>query len=105
MEEYRLLSRQRPCMNSKRRRKVTTILLRRDGNHCHYCNVAMVPTTEKRNNRTVTREHVVPLSYGGPSAQDNLVLCCNSCNNLRGNTLRYCECHFCTLAYSKYLGE
>lgn len=105
IDEIQMIVRQRPCMNSKRRRKVTQILLKRDGNKCHYCQVVMVSTSNARNSLTMTREHVVPLCYGGPSTQDNLVLCCNSCNNKRGNNLHYCACSFCTRAYSKHLGE
>jgi 5-methylcytosine-specific restriction endonuclease McrA len=97
-----LIGKKRPCINSTRRRKINKNLLARDGNLCHYCYLEMTPNGGERLDSTMTREHVVPLCYGGGSMQDNMVLCCNSCNNLRGNDLHYCGCQFCISAYDKY---
>ena len=90
-------------MNSTRRKKITARLILRDGINCHYCKVEMTPTNCDRTDTTMTREHVVPLCYGGGSTQDNMVLCCNKCNNTRGDVLYYCECSFCTTAHSLYI--
>jgi 5-methylcytosine-specific restriction endonuclease McrA len=92
----------RPCVNSKRRRKINVKILARDGDLCHYCFIKMEPNGSERTEFTMTREHVVPLSLGGGSTMDNMVLCCNSCNSLRGNELNYCDCKFCISAHSKY---
>lgn len=70
---------------------------------CHYCSIEMTPTGDKRIDTTMTREHVVPLCYGGGSTQDNMVLSCNLCNNTRGDDLYFCECSFCLNAYDLYL--
>ncbi len=94
-------------MNSKRRRKLVSNLLVRDGNLCHYCQVLMTRSTgnHDRVDATLTREHVVPLCFGGGNSEDNIVLCCNKCNNGRGNALYYCDCEFCITAYSIYYLE
>lgn len=97
-----LIGRKRPCINSRRRKKITSFLLERDGNVCHYCKEIMTPNGLERIGTTMTREHVVPLCYGGGSTQDNMVLACNDCNNRRGDVLFFCECIFCDNAYSLY---
>jgi len=41
---------------------------------CFYCNTAL-------NQKTATMDHVLPISAGGRSTKDNLVVCCKSCNS------------------------
>lgn len=45
---------------------------------CAYCH-------DRLSKRTVTRDHVIPQSKGGPTTPDNLVPCCSRCNNLKAN--------------------
>ena len=45
---------------------------------CLYC---MNLLTEKN----ATTDHIVPISHGGNNAQVNLVVCCITCNQERGN--------------------
>jgi 5-methylcytosine-specific restriction endonuclease McrA len=49
-------------------------VLRRDGSRCAYC----------QGNAT-TIDHVIPRSRGGADSWENLVACCLSCNNLKGD--------------------
>lgn len=45
---------------------------------CVYCHTRL-------SKRTVTRDHVIPQSQGGPTSPDNLVPCCSRCNNTKAN--------------------
>ena len=49
-------------------------VLRRDSNRCGYCG-----------NSASTIDHVTPRSRGGADTWENLVACCLSCNNMKGN--------------------
>jgi len=49
-------------------------ILRRDGYRCAYCGV-----TAKE--RRLEVDHIVPVSRGGKSVDDNLVAACWQCNN------------------------
>jgi hypothetical protein len=73
-------------------------LVRRDGNQCHYCH-AFVDGSDLRINRSVSfgkisvyipawslvADHVIPVSKGGPTILENLVLACNFCNARKNN--------------------
>ncbi len=48
------------------------------GIRCIYCGVELTDDN-------VTADHIVPISKGGNNSQVNLVACCKSCNNERGN--------------------
>lgn len=58
--------------NSEMRAK----LAKRDGPGCYFCLLAMDKPTV---------EHLVPISKGGPTDTDNLVLCHEHCNVTAGN--------------------
>ena len=45
---------------------------------CLYCGV-------KLNSENATADHIIPISDGGNNCQVNLVVCCKTCNNERGN--------------------
>jgi 5-methylcytosine-specific restriction endonuclease McrA len=45
---------------------------------CLYCET-------KLNDKNATADHIVPISDGGNNTQVNLIVCCNDCNNERGN--------------------
>ena len=47
---------------------------------CHYCGRAFPP-------RSLTMDHIVPLSRGGRSTKGNLVPCCKDCNNRKKQML------------------
>lgn len=53
-------------------------ILLRDHNMCQYCGRTSVP-------QDLTLDHVVPRSRGGTSGWENLVACCRSCNNRKGD--------------------
>lgn len=48
-------------------------VFKRDGFECVYCGDS--------NKKTLTLDHVVPQSKGGPNTWDNLVTACKRCNN------------------------
>lgn len=60
-------------------RMVRTLLFKRDGNHCVYCNVTL-------SHKTATIDHVIPLAKGGSRKSfSNLLLCCEPCNREKAN--------------------
>ncbi len=61
-----------PPMPTKR------LIYDRDGGICAYCGKS-IPYT------ATTLDHVIPLSKGGDSSWENLVNCCHSCNQHKGN--------------------
>ncbi len=61
-----------PPMPTKR------LIYDRDGGICAYCGKS-IPYT------AATLDHVIPLSKGGDSSWENLVNCCHSCNQHKGN--------------------
>ena len=55
-------------------------ILLRDRNTCQFCGKTFPPSD-------LTLDHVIPRSRGGHTDWDNLVTCCHSCNNRKGNRL------------------
>lgn len=55
-------------------------ILLRDRYTCQFCG-DVLPASE------LTLDHVMPRSRGGHTDWDNLVACCHSCNNLKGDRL------------------
>jgi 5-methylcytosine-specific restriction endonuclease McrA len=53
-------------------------ILLRDRNTCQFCGKAL-PASE------LTLDHVLPRSRGGRSSWENLVACCYTCNNRKGD--------------------
>jgi 5-methylcytosine-specific restriction endonuclease McrA len=64
-------------MSSTNRKRRCAVLVRRDGDTCWWCDIALTDAI-----RTV--DHVIPLSAGGSNRLDNLVLACEACNAERG---------------------
>ena len=62
---------------------------------CFYCEekfrttATVQPFTEriKISHSTKTRDHIIPISRGGLNVPANIVACCYSCNQLKGNYL------------------
>jgi len=57
--------------------KLLTRLYGEQSGNCNICGVHF----EKRN---LTLDHIVPLSKGGPDADDNIQLLCQACNSMKG---------------------
>lgn len=57
-------------------------VLLRDGYRCQYCDVDL-----RRKNKNATIDHVIPKSHKDYPGHiwTNLVACCHSCNNSKGN--------------------
>lgn len=64
------------CLSLAMRR--ATHVVARDGWDCRYCGVRLIY-------RTVTVDHVVPTSKGGPDVLANCVLARESCNARKGD--------------------
>lgn len=60
--------------NSRRVPVTRRGVLRRDGFHCAYCG-----------GHAATIDHVLPRSRGGADTWENLVACCQRCNNKKGD--------------------
>jgi 5-methylcytosine-specific restriction endonuclease McrA len=69
--EYRRIPRQTRALSRKN-------ILMRDRFTCQYCQKTL-PSGE------LTLDHVIPRSRSGESTWENLVTCCNPCNNRKGN--------------------
>jgi len=69
--EYRRIPRQTRALSRKN-------ILMRDRYACQYCHRTL-PSGE------LTLDHVIPRSRAGESNWENLVACCNPCNNRKGN--------------------
>ena len=69
--EYRRIPHQTRSLSRKN-------ILMRDRYTCQYCHRTL-PSGE------LTLDHVVPRARAGESAWENLVACCNSCNNKKGS--------------------
>ncbi|MBA3301099.1 MAG: HNH endonuclease [Thermoleophilaceae bacterium] len=61
------------------RRKITRrAVFARDSWTCQYCGIVR---------GTLTVDHVIPRSKGGPSSWENIVTCCAPCNRRKGDRL------------------
>ncbi len=69
--EYRRIPHQTRALSRKN-------IMMRDRYTCQYCQRTL-PSGE------LTLDHVIPRSRSGESAWENLVACCNRCNNRKGN--------------------
>lgn len=71
------MSRTRKRLEGPARRAAVKRLIERDGNLCVYC---LTPFT---NNLPPTVDHVIPLAACGSNDDNNLVLACAPCNNIK----------------------
>ena len=69
--EYRRIPQQSRALSRKN-------ILMRDRYTCQYCHRVF-------NSGELTLDHVIPRSRHGDSSWENLVACCNPCNNRKGN--------------------
>lgn len=69
--EYRRIPHQTRALSRKN-------ILMRDRYTCQYC-AKILPSAE------LTLDHVIPRSRAGDSTWENLVTCCNPCNNRKGS--------------------
>jgi len=57
-------------------------IFKRDGYECQYCGI-------KPGSEELSIDHVIPKSKGGKTTWENCVLCCISCNSIKGNRELY----------------
>jgi 5-methylcytosine-specific restriction endonuclease McrA len=55
---------------------------KRSSGVCHYCG-------GRFNGMEITMDHVIPLSRGGMSVRENIVIACKECNNKKKYNLPY----------------
>lgn len=55
-------------------RAVLKVVAKRDGRRCRYCGTEKGP---------FAFDHVIPLSRGGPTSEENLTVACKSCNSAK----------------------
>lgn len=63
-------------------------LILRDGDICRYCRIPLItpPNGVSPRNQGRTVDHIVPLGAGGNKKDmDNVVLCCATCNGIKGD--------------------
>lgn len=51
---------------------------RKQKGFCYYCN-------KEVEQKKATADHLIPLQLGGSTERDNIVMACNSCNQLKAN--------------------
>jgi 5-methylcytosine-specific restriction endonuclease McrA len=71
-------------MSSSRRHKKVSLLIKRDGDVCWYCERPFADPMVRR-----TIDHRMPLVLGGDNSLDNLVLACYECNQRKGTALPF----------------
>lgn len=57
-------------------------MLRKHGKFCRYCDVEM---TKDIRDRAPSRDHIIPLSRGGPDTFENIAMACRACNEEKGS--------------------
>lgn len=64
-------------------------VIERDGMRCRYCNIKVKSRKKGHIGKpppySLTLDHVTPVSLGGKSTDDNLVVCCYWCNAAKMN--------------------
>ena len=70
----------------ERRRRLLVKMFHQQEGKCYWCGCQMILPVRnaKTEPNTATREHLVPIKYGGTMAQTNLRAACRKCNNERG---------------------
>lgn len=72
----------------------------REIDRCYWCNVQLTRPSgagkQERDSRT--REHIMPSSFGGDDAEENLTAACYACNVARGRDLTW-------VAYADHKGD
>lgn len=71
--------------SSKDRRKKVAALIRRDGDHCHWCDGPFHMEDGPNHPQARQLGHLIPRRKGGTEALDNLVLAHRDCDNRRSN--------------------
>lgn len=61
--------------------------VRESSGHCYMCGIAVRPTGSGRDQ--VTIDHLWPLSLGGESIEENLIVACQDCNEKRENSITW----------------
>lgn len=75
----------RIVVDRHRDKSLETSATRREPNRCYLCDTQLT----KAGSAMRTIEHVWPISLGGETVEQNLVLACYDCNNKRGNMMTW----------------
>lgn len=87
MKQTRSAEYRKHSMSSKDRAVKRQELVARDGGQCFYCDkdLVMPVGAGHQNHNAATLDHIIPRSKGGSNRLTNLVLACQSCNDLRAD--------------------
>lgn len=66
-----------PFSNKITQKPSRSMIYKRDGNKCQYCN----------STRNLTIDHIIPKCRGGQDSWENLVVSCSPCNTKKGDKL------------------
>lgn len=73
-------------------------MLKEQGRQCAYCKRTLYLST-------LSLDHILPLSLGGPHSASNLQLTCLQCNLEKGNKLNWKPRHMRNVSYPDELQE
>lgn len=64
-------------------------VIARDGSNCYLCGTKCAPMSHPSSvdPSGLTLDHVIPLAHGGSNRNENLRVCCFSCNRAKGNAV------------------
>jgi len=68
--------------------EITTVLLSRSGGRCYYCRESLIDPVRKER---ITRDHIVPRSWGGDSSHLNQVIACADCHRIKNMIEARCK--------------
>lgn len=60
-------------------------MVRHHGSKCAYCKEETTKEFGWLHKRAPSRDHIIPLSRGGPDSYENLTVSCRECNELKGS--------------------
>jgi Tfp pilus tip-associated adhesin PilY1 len=66
------------ALNPQQRRSLAAAVIRRDGSICVWCSMSLT-------RKSLTVDHVLPVSAGGSNWRGNLLAACLTCNGTRGS--------------------
>jgi 5-methylcytosine-specific restriction endonuclease McrA len=64
-------------------------LIERDEGRCQLCGDQLVPAMKFPHPKSITQDHIIPLSKGGTHERTNLQLACLVCNQRKNNRMDY----------------
>lgn len=73
LAQQHFAAKQRGALSMKKRKHLETVKLKQQNNQCWWCDGSLQGIS-------IRLDHLVPVAKGGESTENNLVLCCEKCN-------------------------